>query len=439
MGLTNIINNFISRMRPAQTKTTSDEGRAAASGTAVLLERFAVHNDRRSVVTDCRKMYANYPPATGAISTLARDAVKGGFTVNVTDAADIKLAQTAADDLIKRLSLFTRLDDWMRLTLRDGDSFLENSVDANRLIQQVTRKPTLEMNRNSNKIDRFDNPNRAYWLSDRDWGGATPGEDAVWFADWQIIHARWNHDEGSRYGRPQFASARKSYLRIDEGDSDIAIRRKTRAGMKYLHVLQGADDTAIEKYKEDNKDTLNKPFAAIMDFFTNEKASIQAISGDATLSDIADVLHHIDTWAVASPVPLPLIGFGKDLNRDILEQKLEQYERSLEPVTEWVTNEIVKPLLELQWLLLGLWPESMVYTITWASKKVITAENLKAVAEAGARLRALQWPDEMVVDILAPLIPGLNKQRLLDALKTQQASRPDEIDRLAALASQPSP
>jgi len=31
---------------------------------------------------------------------------------------------------------------------------------------------------------------------------------ATWLADWQVIHARWDHDEGNRYGQPLFASAR---------------------------------------------------------------------------------------------------------------------------------------------------------------------------------------------------------------------------------------
>jgi hypothetical protein len=436
MALIDTIGKFISGLRPAQIKTTSDEARpAASSSSAVTLDRFMVHHDRRSVVNLCREMYDNYPPAEGSMSTLARDVAKGGFTVTVTKAADIDLAQSAADDLVKRLNIFTRLDDWMRLTLRDGDTFLENSIDADRIIQQVTRKPTLEMHRNSNKVDRFDDPRRAYWWSDQFWDAA-PGSEAVWFADWQIIHARWSHDEGSRYGRPLFKSARKAYRRIDEGEHDIAVRRKTRAGMKYLHVLEDADGPAVEAYKENNKDALNNPFAAIADFFTNKKTTIQSISGDATLSDIDDVLHHIDTWAVASPVPLALIGFGKDLNRDILEQKLEQYERSLEPVTQWMTDQIIKPLFELQWLLLGLWPDSMVYTINWASKKVMTAENLRAVAEAGVRMRGLGWPDEIVIEILAPLIPGLDAGRLLAAIEAAKASQPDEINRIADLATQ---
>ena len=152
--------------------------------------------------------------------------------------------------------------------------------------------------------------------------------------------------------------------------------------------------------------------------------------GDARLGEINDVLHHIETFAIASPVPLALIGYGKELNRDILEQKLEQYERALEQVTQWVTDQLVKPLLETQWLLQGFWPENMDYEIRWASKKALSPETVEAVAKAGLQLRALGWPDEMIVEILAPLVPGLDAERLQAAMKAAAERQPDEIGRI---------
>ena len=124
---------------------------------------------RRAMVEDCRNMYAHDPRVAGFINSLARDAVKGGFAVQVHQAADVDGTLLIATDLIERLRLFSRIDDWVRLTLRDGDSLLELGVDREQLIRQVTRKPTLEMHRNSNSVDRFDDPQRAYWWSDQPW------------------------------------------------------------------------------------------------------------------------------------------------------------------------------------------------------------------------------------------------------------------------------
>ena len=412
-------------------RTTSDELRKPSMPSS-LANRFKAESDRRSVILDCRKMYSDDDRAEGVISTLARDAVRGGFTVTVSGGANASKAQTIAEELVARLRLFKRLDDWIRLTLRDGDSLLEVSVNDSNEIVEVTRKPTLQMHRNSNEYDRFEDPTKAFWWADEIWAGQAAPKDAVWFAEWQVIHARWHHDEGNRYGRPLFASARKPWKRMDEGEFDIAIRRKTRAGMKFLHSLEDADDADIQRYREDNKDALTNPFAAVADFFTNKKATITTVQGDARLSDIEDVLHHIRTWWVASPVPMSLMGYGQDLNRDVLEKQKQQYDEALPLVTGWVEEQIVVPLLELQWLLQGIWPGGLTYEVVWASKKVLTATDVRDLADALVKLRATQlFPDETLLTIAAVMLPNVDLDAAREALEQAQA----EEDRFA-LASE---
>jgi hypothetical protein len=435
MGLIDRFTALFRRQGPAQEKTTSDE-LARPSRPTAMLDRFGVERSRREIVEVCRQMYDEDPRAAGVLETLARDAVMGGFQVQVEEGADAERAQEVADELIERLGLFKRLDDWARLSFRDGDSFLELSVDREGLIVDVTRKPTLEMHRNSNDQDRFEDPARAFWWADKLWIGQEAPQDAVWFAEWQMIHARWGHDEGSRYGRPLFAAARGPWKRIKEGEFDISVRRKTRAGMKFLHVIEGASPADLEAYKTNNKDALDNPFSAIADFFTNKPGAIQAVQGDARLSEIDDVVHHIRTWWVKSPVPMSLVGYGQDLNRDVLEEQKLQYDRALESVTEWVEDQLVTPLLERQWLLQGMWPKGMSYNLTWAVKQALTAEILKTLAEALVRLQATGlFDDETLLRLAARIVPGLDMEMLLGALRQARASRPDEIGRIATGAT----
>ena len=167
-----------------------------------LTKKFEIERGRKSMVDDCRAMYAEDPRARGAINTLVRDAVKGGFELTL-EGARADQAQTIADELIARLDLFSRLDDWGRLTLRDGDSFLEVQADNQAQIVEISRKPTLQMYRNSDDFDQFDDPMQAFYWVDSAWGVMDqPPADAVFFAEWQMIHARYNEDEGSRYGQP---------------------------------------------------------------------------------------------------------------------------------------------------------------------------------------------------------------------------------------------
>jgi len=422
-------------------RTTGAEVRAQAPARPVAkLRRFGAERDRRSVVRDCRAMYEEDPRAEGVISALARDAVRGGFRVKVTTDDGRRTtgqAQEIADRLIDRLELGSRLDDWARLTMRDGDAMLEVSVDEGRWIAAVTRKPTLEMHRASDETDRFADPERAFWWSDELWGGERAPMDAVWFAEWQIVHARWHHDEGSRYGTPLFKSARKPYKRMVEGEYDVAVRRKTRAGMKFLHVLEGASEAEIRAYRAANKDALNNPFAAVADFFTNKAGSISTVQGDARLGEIEDVQHHIRTWWVASPVPMSLLGYGQDLNRDVLAQQKEQYDEAVPNVTGWVEGQFVRPLLELQWLLQGIWPGSLEYEVIWASKKVPTPGDVRDLADALVRLKATGlFSEELLLGVAATVLPNLDVAEALAALEAARAAMPDEVDRIAAAAAE---
>ena len=382
---------------------------------------FTAQRDRRSVIGDCRAMMTDDPRPKQVLSTLARDATKGGFTLQLSGPRAAQ-AQAAADALFARARLLTRLDDWARLTFRDGDTFLELGVTGRGEIAQITRKPTLEMFRYSDDYDRFYDPAAAfYWTAHPTYTDTPPG-DAVFFPEWQIVHARWDRDEGSRYGTPMLASARKAYKRMTQGELDIAVRRKTRAGMRYVHVLDGANQAEIEAYKAANHAALDDPYAAVSDFFFNKSGGLQAIQGDARLSDIDDVLHHVDTFGVASPVPLELIGYGRNLNRDVLEQKKAQYDETLGSVRGWLETELIRPLLERQWLLLGIWPDDLEIDFQWKAKKEPTPIDLKDLAAFGTTVKAAGLlTDETLLRILATHLPDFDVEAELLALAAQDA------------------
>lgn len=429
MPLIDQFNRLMRRFFPAQQRTTTDELRDLEPRRRSYAVKMAARpdSDRVSVVNDCRRMYRESPIVEAMIRGIAADATKGGYEI-VTEGLLANEAMKIADDLKKRLGLVSRLDDWLRLSLRDGESFIENSVEGNGDIIEVTRKPTLKTYRNSNDFDRFDDPTKAFFYSNEAYYLDIPG-DAIFFAEWQMIHARWNHDEGDRYGTPLFRSARRAYKWGNDGQENVWIRRKTRAGKRYQHKIEGGEQ-AVGKYMRDNQDALDNPFAAIQDFFGN--VDIKEIGGDDTIGDITDIEHHIETLAIASPMPLALIGYGRNLNRDILEQKLEQYERALEGVSRWVSDQLLTPMLETQWLLKGIWPGNLDYEIKWASKKTVNADTLQKVAQAGVSLRALGWPDEFVIKILSPLVPGLDSEALIAAMAAAKKNQPDEINRIAS-------
>jgi hypothetical protein len=226
-----------------------------------------------------------------------------------------------------------------------------------------------------------------------------PPQNALWFAVWQIIHARWNHDEEQRYGRPMMKSARKSYKYVEDGELNVAVRRKLGGAQLRQHVVEGSS-ADVEKYKEDNKAALGK-LAAVVDFFTNKPGSLNVHTGDGNIDKIADIEHHIATMFTASDEPMELIAYGGNLNRDILGEKKSQYDEILNQGREWTTLQIIQPLLERQWLLQGILPASVKYKIHWRKAKTLSPTDLRDLADAGSRLKVLGVKDEIIQLLMA--------------------------------------
>lgn len=402
---------FDKRARDLDPHTTLNE--ALPSPEDDLADRFRAVTARREKVLLCRRMYDEDPRAKGILRKVARDAVKGGVRVSVPGN---RAMERSGNALIERLQLDERLADWFRLTIRDGDSFLEVGVAADGQIREVSRKPTLQTHRNSNRFDRFDDPHRAYWWHSRAWTTDPPG-DARWFSEWQVVHARWDHDEGERYGSPMFASATGPWKRITEGELDIAIRRKVRAGRRYIHVIEGATEQEIEAYRIRNKAILGDKFAAVADFFSNKRGTLETVEGDSNIGDIRDVRHHIATWWLDAPVPMALMGYAEDLNRDVLEEQADAYHGTLESLSSWAGRELVRPLLERQWLLDGHLPASHPYTLQWGTKRAVSARSVNEIADALGSLKAGgTLSRETAVQVLAQFLPGLDPKAELDRI-----------------------
>lgn len=389
---------------PAKPVTTAEEKPVSSAEAGVAFaEQLRADQERLAVIKTCRRMYKTDPRVKKALRTYATDLVRAGFFVKTGDEQAREIIQA----MQVRLGLNKKLQDVVRLTGRDGDSFYEVVVDEGMDIVQLSRKPTLQVRRNSNDYDEFDNPQRAFWMAPKTWLSAEPPRDATWFAEWQIIHPRWDHDEENRYGTPMWESATGAFKRVSEGEVDISVRRKVRAGQILHHVVEGSQ-ADLDAYKETNKAAEANPFAAVRNYYTNKPGSITAISGDAHLSEIEDIVHHIETMYFASPTPMELIGYGSGLNRDVLGEKKEEYEETLEDGREWLTEDFVKRLVELQWMLKGILPANLKYEIVWRKAKTLTPTGLRDLADALMRLRVLGVKEELIQSLAAQFIPGVD-------------------------------
>lgn len=383
-----------------------------------LRARYGAESGRHDMVARCREMAATDPRAEGVLRTLARDVVKDGFTVTVTAGPRAEEAQQVADALVTRLELNKKLYSWIFANARDGDQFTELGVSADLEIVEVTCKPPLQMTRLSDEFDRFPDPSRAFAWSDRMLTALGQTADStVYFPLFLMVHSRWEHDAGDRYGTPEFASAIPAWKKVKEGEIDVAIRRRVRAGVRYVHRIPDATEAELEAYKEANQESFDQPYAAISDFFMNfVDGGIDALAGDAHLEEIGDVEHHIQTWSAGSSVPLELLAYGANLNRDVLEDKRAQYEETLGHIREWAADELVRPILERQWLLAGILPESHQYTIGWSTQQSLTPAELLALAETITALKAAGLTKAAVWALVQPYLPvGADFDTFFDA------------------------
>lgn len=393
---------------PPEVETTAEPLSPAQQSVVAEYDKLKADRDRLAVIKTCRLMYGTDTRVKKALKMYSTDLVKAGFIVKTENAQ----AKQIAVDLQSRLGLNKKLQDVVRLTGRDGDSFYELVINEQLDITEVSRKPTLRMRRNTNSADKFENPNRAFYMvREENWADLEAPRDATFFPQWQIIHCRWEHDDESRYGTPMWATATGSFKRVTEGETDMAVRRKVRAGMRLLHVVEGGPSD-LETYKEMNKAALATPTAAHLDLFTNKPGSITALQGDAHLGEIGDILHQVATMFAASDVPMELVAYGEGLNRDILGEKKEAYDESLDDGREWLTEEFLKPLLERQWLLKGILPEGIKYEILWRTAKPLTPASLRDLADGLARLRVLGVSEDIIKQLAALYIRNVDDDLL---------------------------
>ncbi len=151
------------------------------------------------------------------------------------------------------------------------------------------------------------------------------------------------------------------------------------------------------------------------------------------LEAIGDVMHHVRTWWLASPVPMSLLGYGQDLNRDVLEAQKEQYDRALESLTQWVEAQFVKPLLERQWLLQGILPASLTYEIKWKTTERITVATVMQAAQAVKTLTDAGMPKIVAWELVERFLPGVD---LTQAKADMQQAAEDAKARLVGTSPQ---
>lgn len=335
-------------------------------------DRNAVRHDRRTKITDCTKMGAVDARVARMYFKLSADAFVGKFSVKIEQAMNEAIkekAQQDIDGIVERCKVLAKGKGWIKSMLREGDLFWEVVVnDADRRIDRLKKLAAIITFSNMDSSGNFPENKPAYRQEH-----PLTQQTIRTFEGWQIVQISWAGEDGRPYGEPLFAAARLAYQRLDGGEKNVTVRRAVRAGKK-LHHSVGSEDRpsnweAVQRYKEENKDTLNKPLNPVQDYFSDGRVTITEVGGDATLGDMADITHFEGLLFMLAGIPPALLGGGreKSVNRDILKEMEEDFFRVITDINDLLEAGLRK-VFDFQLLLSGVNDESVKYTFKWGAK-----------------------------------------------------------------------
>jgi hypothetical protein len=405
---------------------------ATTTGFTLQGKRRVQSATRRESILQAREMVANDPRLRQALQKYAGDLTKAGFIVDVSNN---QRAQKVADKLFKDLHIVPNLKERIFKTLRDGELY-ERIYVVDREIQAIQEFPATQM------IPNLDGTFEFVQQYSR--------EVITKFQPWEMIYSKWGSSPDTPFGVSILDGTNPFYERAAEGEDDLFVKRKTTAGVRYLHTIKGGSPTDVELYKTVNREVLSNASAlAVADIVTNHEVDMKAVQALEPNGRIEDVKHHIASMLAGTPVPSDTIGVPTGMSAEVLKVVLEQYSNGVEALTEtWVVDSFIRPLLERAWLLAGIPLERVDYKIYWQYQAILSPTEMGKLADAMLRFSAAGFAPSLIAKMAVRYIPGTTVKELEEAIKDMndkskddqkvdpnapddQASPEDQIDKTA--------
>lgn len=368
---------------------TSERGRRANPEDQIkyLYRMMWVDPELRQAILDIREMDRLDGRVRRIHAKIARDVVKGGLVMQIAEGSE-QLAGLWRD-FARRLQLnrVEKLKSDARGLVMEGNLPIQWVLDKDNNVVGGVRMPSETILPDVDQNGRFKDVTRAYVQMD-----VMTGVELTVFPLWQLFVARFdpdNFDDMGSLGRPFLDAARTTWRKLVMTEEDLVIRRRTRAPLRMAHVLKGASEDDLQKYRAQ----VEKDQGQITtDFFMNRDGSVSAVQGDANLDQNKDIVHLLDTFFSGSPLPKGMMGYTDGMARDILEDLKRDYYDEVD-VLQDTQAFAYEQGFRLQLLLKGINPDDHDFTITFAERRTETPNQ---TADRGLKLQALGIPQGMV-------------------------------------------
>ena len=387
--------------------------RGARIGSDVALQRamknaMFVDYDRRVLVAMMREMDQKDGRVKQVHSRTASDVIRGGLVMQTT-------SEVLSDEW-ERFQARLQLNNWEKLKsdsrglVMEGNLPLQLVLNADGDIGAGVRMPSDTIVPMTDMGGRFKDPAVAFEQRDVMTGGVQAR-----FAAWQLGLGRLdpdNWDDLGSMGRPMLDGCASVWRKLVMTEEDLVIRRRVRAPLRLAHILEGADQTALDQYR---KETEGEKGEITTDFYLNRKGGVQAIQGDATLGDIGDVAHLLSTFFAGSPAPKAMFGYTDGTARDILEDMKRTYYDTIDSLQD-AQGGVYAFAFRIHLLFKGINPGPEDFYLRFAKRRT---ESANQVADLALKWMALGLPDEFIQSEM-----GLDPQDIRE-MKIKQAKSTD--------------
>lgn len=367
---------------------------------------FWVDADVRQAILDIRDMDRRDGRVKRIHARIARDAVKGGLVLTQTkDSPAIRREWSA---FVDRLQLRNpqKLKSDARGLAMEGNLPLQWVLDEALNVVGAVRMPAETIKANVGENGRFKSASEAYQQID-----LMQGRVLASFPMWQLFMCRLDpdsFDDMGAMGRPFLDATREVWLKLRMTEEDLVIRRRHRAPLRLAHVLEGASDTEIDKYRAQVEGQAGE---ITTDFYLNRKGAVSAVQGDASLGEIGDVVHLLDTFFAGSPLPKGLMGYTSGMARDILEDLKRDYYEEIDGLQDTLAFGYEQGF-RLQLLLRGIVLDPEETSVGFGERKTETPNQ---TTDRMLKWRALGLPSSMVFEEM-----GFNAQRVRERIEEDQ-------------------
>lgn len=371
---------------------SSERGERLASDDALarMYRTMFIDYERKAQVRLMRQMDQQDGRVKTVHSRVARDVVRGGLLMQVSERFASETLKREWVGFAHRLQLdrADKLKSDARGLVMEGNLPLQLVLDAQRRdVVAAVRMPSETIVPMTNSAGRFANPATAYEQRD-----VMTGKVLASFAAWQLTLCRldpYNFDDMGSMGRPWLDASCTVWKKLMMTEEDLVIRRRMRAPLRLAHILEGADDAAVAAYR---RTVEGEKGEITTDFYLNRKGGVQAIQGDATLGDIADVAHLLDTFFAGSPAPKGLFGYTEGMQRDILEDLKRDYYAEVDGLQDTIAASYMQAF-RVHLLFKGIDPAPDEFVVRFAERRT---ETFNQAADLALKYGAIGLPQRLV-------------------------------------------